>query len=177
MQVALGQVLHQLDEFLPFGKSVPLDDLLAVALLVFFGVRTLQVPHAFDHSSALCSSQGGGRHLNSELCLGDVITFAHSASLYASECWQPDTIFTSPTYPPSTTCLPIWFHVEVQARHSCVLGADPACGLRRRQAVLMKAPRRSAGRLQRMWKTWAGTVRVAECTCAQACKAPLHVSA
>jgi len=41
--VALGQVLHQLDEFLPFGRSVPLDDLLAVALLVFFGVRTLQV--------------------------------------------------------------------------------------------------------------------------------------
>jgi hypothetical protein len=42
-QVALGQVLHQLDDFLPFGRSVPLDDLLAVALLVFFGVRTLQV--------------------------------------------------------------------------------------------------------------------------------------
>ena len=41
-QVALGQVLHQLDEFLPFGGTVPLDDLLAVALLVFFGVRTLQ---------------------------------------------------------------------------------------------------------------------------------------
>ena len=39
-------MLHQLDEFLPFGKSVPLDDLLAVALLVFFGVRTLQVPNA-----------------------------------------------------------------------------------------------------------------------------------
>ena len=35
-------MLHQLDEFLPFGGTVPLDDLLAVALLVFFGVRTLQ---------------------------------------------------------------------------------------------------------------------------------------
>lgn len=42
VQVALGQVLHQLDEVLPFGRAVPLDDLLAVALLVFFGVRTLQ---------------------------------------------------------------------------------------------------------------------------------------
>ena len=44
-------MLHQLDEFLPFGQSVPLDDLLAVALLVFFGVRTLQVPDARSHGA------------------------------------------------------------------------------------------------------------------------------
>lgn len=42
MQVALGQVLHQLDELLP-ANSLPLDDIFAAALLVFFGVKTLLV--------------------------------------------------------------------------------------------------------------------------------------
>ncbi|KAK9844210.1 hypothetical protein WJX81_008141 [Elliptochloris bilobata] len=51
ISVALGQVLHQLDEFLPFGNGVPLDDLLAVALLVFFGVRTLQEAGGADESA------------------------------------------------------------------------------------------------------------------------------
>ena len=41
-QVFLGQTLHQLDELLP-ANSLPLDDLCAVALLVFFGVKTLLV--------------------------------------------------------------------------------------------------------------------------------------
>jgi len=35
-------VFHQLDELLP-ASSVPLDDLLAVALLLFFGITTLKV--------------------------------------------------------------------------------------------------------------------------------------
>ena len=64
VQVALGQVLHQLDEFLPFGKSVPLDDLLAVALLVFFGVRTLQVRNALG-TSCVCF---GGSEGVSNVC-------------------------------------------------------------------------------------------------------------
>lgn len=38
--MGLGQVLHQLDELLP-QSSVPWDDLLAVALLLWFGVQTL----------------------------------------------------------------------------------------------------------------------------------------
>lgn len=38
-----SQVFHQLDELLPFDSSVPLDDLLAVTLLLFFGVTTLKV--------------------------------------------------------------------------------------------------------------------------------------
>ncbi len=42
LQVALGQVLHQLDELLP-ANSLPLDDIFAAALLVFFGVKTLLV--------------------------------------------------------------------------------------------------------------------------------------
>lgn len=44
LQVGLGQVLHQIDELLPPGLvSLPLDDILAVVLLVVFGVQTLQV--------------------------------------------------------------------------------------------------------------------------------------
>ena len=42
LQVFLGQTLHQLDELLP-ANTLPLDDLFAVALLVFFGVKTLLV--------------------------------------------------------------------------------------------------------------------------------------
>lgn len=57
-QVALGQVLHQLDDFLPFGRSVPLDDLLAIALLVFFGVRTLQAGALGACCPVLCCRVG-----------------------------------------------------------------------------------------------------------------------
>jgi uncharacterized membrane protein len=41
-QVALGQVLHQLDELLP-ANSLPLDDIFAAGLLIFFGLKTLLV--------------------------------------------------------------------------------------------------------------------------------------
>ncbi len=34
-------MLHQVDELLPVG-SIPFDDILAVGLLIFFGVKTLQ---------------------------------------------------------------------------------------------------------------------------------------
>ena len=41
ISVGLGEFLHQIDENLPnFG--LPIDDLLAVALLVFFGIQTLR---------------------------------------------------------------------------------------------------------------------------------------
>jgi hypothetical protein len=43
-QVFLGQSLHQLDELLP-ANTLPLDDVFAVALLLFFGVKTLLVSH------------------------------------------------------------------------------------------------------------------------------------
>jgi putative Ca2+/H+ antiporter (TMEM165/GDT1 family) len=42
ISVALGQALHQLDGLLP-ASSLPWDDLLAVALLVYFGINTLRV--------------------------------------------------------------------------------------------------------------------------------------
>ena len=41
-QVGLGEFLHQLDDRLP-NFPVPIDDVLAVVLLVFFGVQTLKV--------------------------------------------------------------------------------------------------------------------------------------
>ena len=42
ISVTLGQFLHQLDENLPFDTSFPWDDLLAAALLIFFGVQTIR---------------------------------------------------------------------------------------------------------------------------------------
>ncbi|KAG1665544.1 hypothetical protein FOA52_000690 [Chlamydomonas sp. UWO 241] len=45
ISVALGQVLHQLDELIPAGSAaakIPFDDLIAAALLVYFGVNTLR---------------------------------------------------------------------------------------------------------------------------------------
>lgn len=40
ISVALGRVLHELDELIP-DVGFPIDDALAVALLVFFGIQTL----------------------------------------------------------------------------------------------------------------------------------------
>ena len=49
MQVALGEILHKADQVLPFN-GIPVDDIAATALLIFFGVRTLQVrPESEDH--------------------------------------------------------------------------------------------------------------------------------
>ena len=42
-QVALGQIIHRADELLPFTSPFPLDDVLAAALLIFFGLKTLKV--------------------------------------------------------------------------------------------------------------------------------------
>ena len=41
ISVSLGRLLHVADEALPFVSDVPWDDYAAVALLLFFGVRTL----------------------------------------------------------------------------------------------------------------------------------------
>lgn len=44
ISVALGEVFHKVDELIPQGANkIPFDDIIAVALLVIFGVRTLQV--------------------------------------------------------------------------------------------------------------------------------------
>jgi hypothetical protein len=37
------QVFHQVDELLPITTDIPLDDLLACALLLYFGINTLRV--------------------------------------------------------------------------------------------------------------------------------------
>jgi hypothetical protein len=37
------QVFHQVDELLPVSTNIPLDDVLAVALLLYFGINTLRV--------------------------------------------------------------------------------------------------------------------------------------
>ena len=41
-KVVLGQALHQVDELLP-SSGLPFDDIAAAVLLVFFGIKTLQV--------------------------------------------------------------------------------------------------------------------------------------
>jgi len=44
VSVGLGQVLHQIDGLLPDAVSqFPLDDVLAIGLLVWFGILTLRV--------------------------------------------------------------------------------------------------------------------------------------
>lgn len=44
ISVLLGQVFHQVDELIPQGSTpIPIDDLIAVVLLIFFGVKTIQV--------------------------------------------------------------------------------------------------------------------------------------
>lgn len=40
--MGLGLVLHEADQILDTG-GIPLDDIVAIALLLFFGIRTLQV--------------------------------------------------------------------------------------------------------------------------------------
>ena len=46
ISVALGQTLHQLDELVPksgdSGAGIPYDDLIAAALLIWFGVQTIK---------------------------------------------------------------------------------------------------------------------------------------
>ncbi|GLC71729.1 hypothetical protein PLESTF_001159900 [Pleodorina starrii] len=52
ISVLLGQVLHQVDELVPGDSNIPYDDLLAAALLVYFGIRTLQDAKDADESAA-----------------------------------------------------------------------------------------------------------------------------
>lgn len=44
MQVGLGLVLHEADTIFDTG-GLPLDDIVAVSLLLYFGVQTLRVRH------------------------------------------------------------------------------------------------------------------------------------
>ncbi|GBG00408.1 hypothetical protein Rsub_13132 [Raphidocelis subcapitata] len=67
ISVALGQVFHQLDELLP-ASSIPFDDLLAVALLLFFGITTLKgaadadarAAEEKDEAGEVVAALGGG---------------------------------------------------------------------------------------------------------------------
>ncbi|GFR49444.1 hypothetical protein Agub_g11502 [Astrephomene gubernaculifera] len=53
ISVLLGQVLHQVDELVPESAGkLPYDDLLAVALLLYFGIKTLQDAKDADESAA-----------------------------------------------------------------------------------------------------------------------------
>ena len=70
ISVALGQALHLMDELVPqLGENkIPYDDLVAAALLIFFGVKTIQVgPLGFrgwglgaQGGGVLCSQVGPG---------------------------------------------------------------------------------------------------------------------
>jgi putative Ca2+/H+ antiporter (TMEM165/GDT1 family) len=51
ISVGLGRVLHEIDEFLP-NLGFPLDDVLAVLLLVFFGIQTLRSAATADDTAA-----------------------------------------------------------------------------------------------------------------------------
>jgi hypothetical protein len=42
LQVGLGLVLHEADNLID-TSGIPLDDIVAIGLLLFFGIRTLQV--------------------------------------------------------------------------------------------------------------------------------------
>lgn len=60
MQVGLGEFLHKLDDQLP-NSPVPIDDVLAAVLLVFFGIQTLRVsslpgaaPHQTSEEIVMC---------------------------------------------------------------------------------------------------------------------------
>ncbi|GIL83456.1 hypothetical protein Vretimale_11183 [Volvox reticuliferus] len=52
ISVLLGQVLHQVDELVPGDANIPYDDLLAVALLLYFGIKTLRDAKDADESAA-----------------------------------------------------------------------------------------------------------------------------
>lgn len=50
ISVGLGRVLHEIDELFP-DIGIPLDDVLAVALLVFFGIQTLASASEADETA------------------------------------------------------------------------------------------------------------------------------
>jgi len=79
ISVALGRLLHVADEALPFTTDVPWDDYAAVALLLFFGIRTLQdasVPKAEEE-------QEGAKEAVAELSLNNGAALAAVASTFA----------------------------------------------------------------------------------------------
>ena len=79
ISVAIGRLLHEADELLPFTSDVPWDDYAAVALLLFFGVRTLQdasVPKAEEE-------QEGAKEAVAELSFADGRALAAVASTFA----------------------------------------------------------------------------------------------
>lgn len=51
ISVALGGVLHQADEAITFQSSIPWDDVIAAALLLYFGVTTIQKADGAEESA------------------------------------------------------------------------------------------------------------------------------
>ena len=66
-QVALGQVLHQIDELLP-ANSLPWDDIFAAVLLVFFGIKNIACERlpgiSFSLSPLPCSGPESPRFMS-----------------------------------------------------------------------------------------------------------------
>ncbi|WIA23895.1 hypothetical protein OEZ85_013545 [Tetradesmus obliquus] len=59
ISVGLGQVFHQVDELLPVSTDVPLDDVLACALLLYFGINTLRGAADADAKAAEEKEEAG----------------------------------------------------------------------------------------------------------------------
>ncbi|PRW33822.1 GDT1 chloroplastic isoform X3 [Chlorella sorokiniana] len=52
VSVGLGRVLHLLDEVVPNASGLPIDDIIAVLLLIWFGVQTLRSAASADEKAA-----------------------------------------------------------------------------------------------------------------------------
>lgn len=79
------QVFHQIDELLPSTNNLPLDDLFAVALLLYFGINTLKVWRikTFLHHTLSCISVHTGYFMlgfSHRLPCGDLFAMAAAAA-------------------------------------------------------------------------------------------------
>ena len=79
ISVALGRLLHVADEALPFTSDVPWDDYAAVALLLFFGVRTLQDASVLKAAD----EQADAKEAVAEVSFADGAAMAAVASTFA----------------------------------------------------------------------------------------------
>lgn len=80
ISVGLGRVLHEIDELVP-DVGFPLDDALAVALLVFFGVQTLASASEADETAA--EEKGEAQEVVDDFAKKDYEVFGLVASTFA----------------------------------------------------------------------------------------------
>jgi len=76
ISVALGEVLHKLDELIPLNTDLPLDDYAAVALLVYFGVSTIKdaaVPKQ-EEEKAEAEEEVEGMNLDSQTTMSLIVS-------------------------------------------------------------------------------------------------------